>query len=293
MASRTDARQTCSRARSRNEGFDATQTGILRPGAQTRQAAAGYDRFRGRLMFPIQDESGKVIAFGGRALRPEQEPKYLNSSETPILPQEATSCTAFTARRARSARIDRAVLVEGYMDVIGVWSAGVSEVVASCGTALVSQQVRALRRHSEQIVVNFDPDPAGRESDGAFDTDPAGRGHAHPRAASSRAGSIPTSTSRERRGGRTASVSRRRRGYFHWLADRARAQVRHAQRRRDASRACSSCCLRSSASPTGWNARRSQARWRSTRRRAGLVLEHFRKAATERREQSLPDKRRP
>src|SRR5579864_420736 len=126
-----------------------------------RQEGSGYfDRFRGRLMFPIHNESGKAIAFGGRALRPGDEPKYLNSPETPLYRK---SYVLYNLHRAKDAirKSDYSVLVEGYMDVIGVYSAGIRNVVASCGTALTNTQVRALKRHAERIVVNFDPDAAG------------------------------------------------------------------------------------------------------------------------------------
>ncbi len=126
-----------------------------------RQDGSGfYDRFRNRLIFPIQNESGKIIAFAGRALAAGDEPKYLNSPETPIYRKSAV---LYNLHRAKDGirKNDRSVLVEGYMDVIGVYSAGIREVVASCGTALTSLQVRALHRHSSNIVVNFDPDAAG------------------------------------------------------------------------------------------------------------------------------------
>jgi DNA primase len=126
-----------------------------------RQESAGfYDRFRGRLMFPIHNESGKVIGFGGRALRAGDEPKYLNSPETPLYHK---SFVLYNLHRAKTAlrKTEQTILVEGYMDVIGVYGAGVHNVVASCGTALTNTQVRAIKRHSERIVVNFDPDAAG------------------------------------------------------------------------------------------------------------------------------------
>ena len=125
-----------------------------------RQDGSGYfDRFRGRVIFPIHNESGKTIAFGGRTMGDDQ-PKYLNSPETPIYRK---SYTLFNLNRAKEGvrRKDRTILVEGYMDVIGAWSAGAHEVVASCGTALTHTQVRAMKRHSMNIVVNFDPDTAG------------------------------------------------------------------------------------------------------------------------------------
>jgi DNA primase len=133
------------------------QSGLV---AKRPEAAGFYDYFRGRLMFPIHNESGKVIGFGGRALRPGDEPKYLNSRETALYRK---SYVLYNLHRAKDAirKSDYAVLVEGYMDVIGVYSAGVHNVVASCGTALTNTQVRALKRHSERIVVNFDPDTAG------------------------------------------------------------------------------------------------------------------------------------
>ncbi len=98
-------------------------------------------------MFPIHNESGKVIAFGGRAMRDEpDQPKYLNSPETPIYKKTSV---LYNLHRARDGmrKLSRAVLVEGYMDVIGAYSAGVKEVVASCGTALTAAQVRTLHRH--------------------------------------------------------------------------------------------------------------------------------------------------
>lgn len=134
-----------------------------------------FDRFRGRLMFPIHNESGKVIAFGGRALRTGDEPKYLNSPS----PDDGgagvykKSEVLYNLHRAKidARKNDRMILVEGYMDVIGVYSAGIREVVASCGTALSGGQVRAIKRqvsqqqsNTGQIVLNFDPDPAGARS---------------------------------------------------------------------------------------------------------------------------------
>jgi len=119
-----------------------------------------YDSFRGRLMFPIHNESGKVIAFGGRSMNDEDQPKYLNSPETPVYKKTSI---LYNLHRARDAvrRSGRVVLVEGYMDVIGVYAAGVKEMVASCGTALTNGQVRTMHRHADTVVVNFDPDTAG------------------------------------------------------------------------------------------------------------------------------------
>lgn len=135
-----------------------------------RQDGGLFDRFRARLMFPIHDESGKVIAFGGRALRSDDQPKYLNSAETKIYKK---STILYNLHRAKiSARKnDRMILVEGYMDVIGVYTAGVQEVVASSGTSLGADQIRAIKRQvaqqqegTGQVLLNFDPDAAGERS---------------------------------------------------------------------------------------------------------------------------------
>ena len=122
-----------------------------------------FDRFRHRLTFPIHSESGKVIAFGGRALGEGDQPKYLNSSESPIYHKSAVLYNLNRARKEIQ-QSGRAILVEGYMDVIGVYAAGVKNVVATCGTSLTQFQVAALRRHASEVVVNFDPDKAGRDA---------------------------------------------------------------------------------------------------------------------------------
>ena len=119
-----------------------------------------YDRFRGRLMFPIHNESGKVIGFGGRALQAGEEPKYMNSPATRLYDKSRTLYNLHRARQA-ARNAGRAVLVEGYMDVIGAFAAGVKEAVATCGTALTNSQVRILHKYAEKVLVNFDPDAAG------------------------------------------------------------------------------------------------------------------------------------
>jgi DNA primase len=118
-----------------------------------------YDRFRRRIIFPISNESGKVIAFGGRILG-EGQPKYLNSPETPLYSKSRT-LYAFHQAREAVRQDDFAILVEGYMDCIALHQAGVRNVVASCGTSLTEQQAKLLNRISERIVVNFDSDSAG------------------------------------------------------------------------------------------------------------------------------------
>ena len=188
-----------------------------------RESDGGYfDRFRGRLMFPIHNESGKTIGFGGRALEAEDNPKYLNSPETPIYKKSNVLYNLHRAKEGIRKR-DRSILVEGYMDVIGVYAAGVTEVVASCGTALTNPQVRMLKRHSSNITVNFDPDAAGEnaaersikllldesmhvrimELDEDLDPDEYCKKHG-PEAYEARVKAAKT--------------------YFYWLADRARAK---------------------------------------------------------------------
>jgi DNA primase len=119
-----------------------------------------YDRFRRRIIFPIANESGKVVAFGGRALG-DDLPKYLNSPETPIY---LKSSVLYHLDRAKEAIRggDAAILVEGYMDTIAVAGAGISNVVASCGTSLTEMQVKLLSRFTRRIIVNYDPDTAGQ-----------------------------------------------------------------------------------------------------------------------------------
>jgi len=124
------------------------------------QSGRLFDRFRRRITFPIANESGKIVAFGCRALGDDQ-PKYLNSPETPIY---SKSNVLYHMDRAKEGirRQDFAVLVEGYMDAIAVARAGISNVVASCGTSLAEPQIKLLGRFSKRIIVNYDPDAAGQ-----------------------------------------------------------------------------------------------------------------------------------
>jgi DNA primase len=119
-----------------------------------------FDRFRRRITFPIANESGKIVAFGCRALGDDQ-PKYLNSPETPIY---SKSNVLYHLDRAKEAlrRSDFAVLVEGYMDAIAVARTGISNVVASCGTSLAEPQIKLLGRFTKRVIVNYDPDNAGQ-----------------------------------------------------------------------------------------------------------------------------------
>ena len=120
-----------------------------------------YDRFRDRIMYPIRDNRGRVIGFGGRVLG-DDKPKYLNSPETEVFEKGKH---LFGLDKASNAirKDDRAVVVEGYFDVIALHAAGITNAVASLGTALSSQQITQLCRvsDSKRIVLNFDADGAG------------------------------------------------------------------------------------------------------------------------------------
>ena len=118
-----------------------------------------YDRFRGRIIFPICDRRGRVVAFGGRALG-ERQPKYLNSPETPLFAKGSLLYGQHLAAPA-ARKANRVIAVEGYMDVIALHQAGIAEAVAPLGTALTEQQLEALWRLAEDPVLCFDGDEAG------------------------------------------------------------------------------------------------------------------------------------
>jgi DNA primase len=118
-----------------------------------------YDRFRGRVMFPIRDAGGRVVSFGGRVLGPG-EPKYLNGPESPVFSKSRTLYNLDQARAAMR-RSGRALVVEGYFDVITLAAHGFLETVAPLGTALTAEQVRILKSQARDIVLIFDGDTAG------------------------------------------------------------------------------------------------------------------------------------
>jgi DNA primase len=119
-----------------------------------------YDRFRHRLMFPIYDLTGNVIAFGGRALRDEERAKYLNSPES-ILFDKSSQLYAMNWAREKIVSCGTAIVVEGYLDALIPSQAGVTNVVASLGTALTERHVRLLGRYAKEVVLVFDADQAG------------------------------------------------------------------------------------------------------------------------------------
>ncbi|HXF53111.1 MAG TPA: DNA primase [Hyphomicrobiaceae bacterium] len=125
--------------------------------------AIPYDRFRSRIIFPINDLKGRVIAFGGRALDPKSPAKYLNSPETPLFRKGSVLFNAASARRAAH-DAGRLIVVEGYMDVVSLVEAGFEETVAPLGTALTEEQVQLLWRMAPEPILCFDGDSAGRKA---------------------------------------------------------------------------------------------------------------------------------
>ncbi|MBD2519985.1 DNA primase [Nostoc sp. FACHB-973] len=134
------------------------KAGLIKP---RKEGGGYYDVFRDRLMIPIRDVQGRVIAFGGRTLTDEQ-PKYLNSPETELFSKGKTLFALDQAKTGIS-QLDQAVVVEGYFDAIALHAAGINNAVASLGTALSLEQVRLVLRYTEskQLVLNFDADKAG------------------------------------------------------------------------------------------------------------------------------------
>ena len=142
----------------RKQGIDVAllvNAGLAKTGEQRT-----YDAFRKRLIFPIQAPSGRVVGFGGRALSDEDQPKYLNSSESPIYRKSQVLYGLYQARDALRQR-GRILVVEGYMDLLGLYEQGVHGVVALCGTALTPEQARLLARYGQQAFLVYDSDQAG------------------------------------------------------------------------------------------------------------------------------------
>jgi DNA primase len=134
---------------------DLLDAGLVIPGKSGRP----YDRFRGRIMFPLGDERGRTLGFGARTLG-DEKPKYLNSPETPLY-HKSEALFGLDKAKAAARQEDRAYVVEGYTDVMALAQAGVSNVVASMGTALTEQQLGRLSRLTRNLYLCFDADAAG------------------------------------------------------------------------------------------------------------------------------------
>ncbi|MBI3999701.1 MAG: DNA primase [Candidatus Omnitrophica bacterium] len=139
---------------------------LLRSGLILRSAQGSpYDLFRNRIMFPISNAQGKVIAFGGRVMGDEM-PKYLNSPETPVFRKRKEMYSLHLAKRAiaTSEEVRRILIVEGYLDCIRLYSNGFQNVVATLGTSLTQEHVQTLKRYADEAVVVFDGDKAGEQA---------------------------------------------------------------------------------------------------------------------------------
>ncbi|MGC8824744.1 MAG: DNA primase [Bacteroidales bacterium] len=134
---------------------------LLKAGLIVEKDGHHFDRFTGRVMFPIHSLSGQVIAFGGRTLSADKQvAKYINSPESDIYHKSKTLYGIFQARRA-IAQHDKCYLVEGYLDVISMHQAGIENVVASSGTSLTADQIRLIKRFTNNVTIVYDGDPAG------------------------------------------------------------------------------------------------------------------------------------
>lgn len=150
----------------KNSGFDpelAVKAGLL--SRSSNEPSNFFDRFRNRLIFPIRDERGAIVAFGGRILSQDEknEPKYLNSPETPVYHKGRMLYQYALARQACS-KARQALLVEGYMDLLAFHAQGFYRVTATLGTALTTQQVRLLSRMCDEVVLAYDGDDAGEKA---------------------------------------------------------------------------------------------------------------------------------
>ncbi len=145
------------------KGFAASE--MERAGLLLKSSSGNYfDRFRGRIMFPIADYSGRVVGFGGRVFpEREKEAKYVNSPETPLY-QKSKILYGLHKAKSDILRSETCIIVEGYMDMLMAYQAGTKNVVASSGTALTAEQVHMLRRLSRSCVVAFDMDAAGEHA---------------------------------------------------------------------------------------------------------------------------------
>lgn len=144
----------------KEKGFSEQEIFLAGLTVKKEKGAGFYDRFRGRLIFPIANIHGDVIAFGGRTLKDEEGAKYINSPQTLIYNK---SLVLYNLDKAKSEikRLNYAILVEGYTDIVASWQAGVKNVIASSGTALTLEQVRLLKRYTNNLAIAFDADLAG------------------------------------------------------------------------------------------------------------------------------------
>ena len=136
------------------------KAGLINPREKDGKNTGYYDRFRNRIMFPIRNLSGKVIAFGGRRIIDDNSPKYINSPET-IVYHKGTVLYGFDIARDTLRSKDRIVVVEGYLDVMRMHLCGFQNTVSTSGTALTSNQAQLILRYTKNVTLLFDSDAAG------------------------------------------------------------------------------------------------------------------------------------
>ncbi|MCH5297897.1 MAG: DNA primase [Ruminococcus sp.] len=144
----------------RSKGFKDNELVAANLAVQRRNGKGIYDRFTNRVMFPIIDLRGNVIAFGGRIMTNEK-PKYLNTSDTPVFKKSAN---LFSLNNAKNSGTRTLILCEGYMDVIAVNQAGFTNAVATLGTALTSEQAVLMKRYADEVIICYDADEAGQKA---------------------------------------------------------------------------------------------------------------------------------
>jgi DNA primase len=157
----------------RRAGFSEVEVRAAGLGQQGRRGL--YDRFRGRIMFPLRDARGRVLGFGARAMRDNQQPKYVNSPEGPVY-RKGRSLFGIDRARPHATKEGRVYVVEGYTDVLAMHQAGFRNSVASMGTALTDEQVGELARLAREVVLAFDADASGQEAMVRAQAAAAGRG---------------------------------------------------------------------------------------------------------------------
>lgn len=144
----------------KGKGFKDSELVAANLAVQRRNGSGIYDRFTNRVMFPIIDLRGNVIAFGGRIMT-DEKPKYLNTSDTPVFKKSAN---LFSLNNAKNSGTRLLILCEGYMDVIAVNQAGFSNAVATLGTALTSEQAVLMKRYADEVIICYDADEAGQKA---------------------------------------------------------------------------------------------------------------------------------
>ena len=140
----------------KNAGYN--DTDIIKSGLCVEKNGKIFDFFRDRVMFPVMDIRGNVIAFGGRILG-DGNPKYLNTGETPVFSKRNN---LFSLNNAKNCQTDYIILAEGYMDVIALYNSGIKNAVASLGTAFSEEHARLLKRYTNKVIISFDSDTAGK-----------------------------------------------------------------------------------------------------------------------------------